>query len=195
MNKIMKTLCVSVCYYEAIVIPSPYTYTNILWLPQIQISKQFYPKKLEWRISNLSYPVYNRCWLAITWLDGLISSWLCNITAWLSSKWKQSAIFHGQCNLIRRNRQWCRTDGTLPSSNSLSKGTHHTGESTIRKGFPTAAESLDPRTITQMNDYPPFRRQHQWALLKTHGKISGMSLGLSLQPYTRLSLTSIFKLL
>lgn len=52
MNKIMKTLFVCLCYYEAIVIPSPYTYTNILWLPQIQISKQFYPKKLEWRISN-----------------------------------------------------------------------------------------------------------------------------------------------
>lgn len=45
-------------------------------------------------------------------------------------------------------------DGTLPSLNSLSKGTHHTGESTIRKGFPTAAESLDPRTITQILTIP-----------------------------------------
>lgn len=104
------------CYYETIVIPfpkiSPYTYTNILWLPEIQISKQFYPKKLEWRISNLSCLVYNRCWLAITWLDELISSWLWKITAWLSSKWKHSTIFRGQCKLIRRNRQWCRTDRT-----------------------------------------------------------------------------------
>lgn len=173
------------CYYEAIVIPSPYTYANILWLPQIQISKQFYPKKLKWRISNLSYPVYNRCWLAITWLDGLISSWLCNTTAWLSSKWKQSAIFHGQCKLIRRNRQWCRTDRTLPSSNRYPPHRWEYCQERISHGC----------WITGPQNYPPFRRQHHWALLKTLGKISGMSLGLFMQLYTRLSLTSIYKLL
>lgn len=113
-NKIMKTLCV-LLWNNCDPIPkiSPYTYTNILWFPEIQTFKQFYPKKFEWRISNLSCPVYNRCWLAITWLDKLISSWLCHITAWLSSKWKQSAIFPGQCKLIRRNRQWCRMGGAL----------------------------------------------------------------------------------